>query len=444
MKIFDTIVIGGGVGGAGSAIRAASHGQTVAVIEQRDWGGTTVNRGSTPKKVLLGGIEAHRDFRVQNGATAVPPVNWERLAAHRDTVVSQTQENFKRRFVANDITTFEGHAEFINSQQIQVNGERLTAKTFVIATGARPRELTFPGGQWVEHSGSFFKRHAAPRNITILGAGVIAFAIAGIASEAGATVTLVQHNHVALRGFDPQLVQKLIANLAKQNVRVVFDDALAHLDRTSTALQVTTASGAQWTTEAVYAALGRLPNVDDLNLQAAGVTTDAHGIRVDDYLQTNNPNIFAVGDCAAVATPKLANYAIFQGKYVGDLLTATPRFPIVYPLRASAVFSLPRLAQVGVSAAVARQKPSRYTLREVALNKWLTYQREYDDQAQLILVVDRQSGQVVGAEAISYRADVLINYVALLIQQHVTPAQLHDTFFAYPSAAADLYGIWTD
>ncbi|MCT4491520.1 FAD-dependent oxidoreductase, partial [Levilactobacillus parabrevis] len=89
MKVFDTIVIGGGVGGAGAAIRSASHGQTVAVIEQRDWGGTTVNRGSTPKKVLLGGIEAHRDFRVQNGSTFVPPVNWKRLAAHRDTVVSQ-------------------------------------------------------------------------------------------------------------------------------------------------------------------------------------------------------------------------------------------------------------------------------------------------------------------------------------------------------------------
>ncbi|MCT4487436.1 FAD-dependent oxidoreductase, partial [Levilactobacillus parabrevis] len=297
---------------------------------------------------------------------------------------------------------------------------------------------------WVEHSGSFFKRHAAPKNITILGAGVIAFAIAGIASEAGATVTLVQHNHVALRGFDPRLVQKLITNLAKQNVHVVFDDELARLDRNPAGLQVTTVSGAQWTTEAVYAALGRLPNVDDLNLEAVGVTTVAHGIQVNDYLQTSNPDIFAVGDCAAVMTPKLANYAIFQGKYVGDLLTATPRFPIVYPLQASAVFSLPRLAQVGVSVAVARQNPSRYTLREIPLNGWLTYQREYDDQAQLIMVVDQQSGQVVGAEAISNQADVLINYLALLIQQHVTPTQLHDTFFAYPSAAADLYGIWTD
>ncbi|KRO03479.1 glutathione reductase [Levilactobacillus paucivorans] len=444
MKTFDTIVIGGGVGGAGAAIRAASHGQKVAIVEQRDWGGTTVSRGSTPKKVLLGGIEAHRAFRIQNGSDGVPPVNWERLAAHRDTIVSQTQERFKRRFVANNIVTFEGHAEFVDSHQLRVNGEYLTAKNFVIATGARPRELKFSGSQWAEHSGGFFKRHKTPRNITILGAGVIAFAIAGIASEAGATVTLVQHNHVALRGFDPQLVQKLISHLAKQKVRVVFDDEVVCLDRESKSLKLTTKQGKTWDTEAVYAALGRVPNVADLNLKAAGVKVVTHGIQVNDYLQTSNAKIFAVGDCSAVSTPKLANYAVYQGKYVGDLLTATLKFPITYPIQASAVFSLPRLAQFGVSAAVARQDAEHYRLREMDLSQWLTYQREYDEQAQLILVVDRQSGQVVGAEAISYQADVLINYLALLIQQQITPTQLHDTLFAYPSAAADLYGIWTD
>ncbi|MFD1454170.1 dihydrolipoyl dehydrogenase family protein [Levilactobacillus lanxiensis] len=440
-QTFETIVIGGGVGGAGAAMRAVAHGQSVAVIEQRDWGGTTVTRGSTPKKVLLAGVEAHRAFAQQNGP--VPPVDWSRLAAHRDAVVGQTQERFKQRFQTNGVTTFEGHAEFVNDQQVRVNGELLTAKNFVIATGARPREVAIPGGQLIQHSGSFFRSHQLPQHITILGAGVIAFAIAGIASEAGATVTLIQHNHVTLRGFDGQLVQTLLASLAKHNVHMIFDDEISQLAQTPTGLEVTTQQGAHWSTDVVYAALGRLANVEDLNLKAAGVAVPPHGIRVNEYLQTSNPHIYAVGDCAVTGTPNLANYAIYQGKYVGDALSAPQAFPITYPLQASAVFSLPRLAQVGASVAVARQDPAHYTLKTVDLSQWLTYQRNYDTDAKLLLVINRQSGEVVGAEAISLQADTVINQLALLIQQHVTPEALHDTFFAYPSTAADLYGIWT-
>ncbi|WP_164508705.1 dihydrolipoyl dehydrogenase family protein [Levilactobacillus tongjiangensis] len=442
MNRFDVIVIGGGVGGAGIAVKAASHGQSVAIIEQRDWGGATVTRGSTPKKVLLAGTEAHQQFRQQNGE-AVPPVNWQRLAAHRDAVVSQTQERFKTRFQTAGIRTFEGHAQFVNDRQIQVNGQLLTGTHIVLATGARPRELTIPGSQWIQHSGSFFRCHQLPQRLTILGAGVIAFAIAGIASEAGAQVTLLQRNHVALRGYDSDFVAELLANLARQNVRVVFDDGLAELTRESTGIQVLTKQGLRWQTDAVYSALGRVPNVEDLNLPAANVITTTHGIQVNTYLQTNNPRVYAVGDCAATATPNLANYAIYQGKYLGDLFTAAQAFPITYPMMASAVFSAPRLAQVGCSTTIAQQSPATYAVVRQDLSQWLTYQRDYDESAQLKLVVHRQSGQVVGAEVISQQADVLINYLALLIQQKITPEQLHDTFFAYPSAAADLYGIWT-
>lgn len=438
---FDTLVIGGGVGGAGAAMRAVTHGQSVAVIEQRDWGGTTVARGSTPKKVLLAGVEAHRSYRAQNGS--VPPINWARLAGHRDAVVSQTQENFKARFQTAGITTFEGHAEFVSDRKVRVNGDVLEANDIVIATGARPREITIPGGQFIQHSGSFFRCHQLPKRLTILGAGVIAFAIAGIASEAGATVTLVQHNHVALRGFDRELVEKLIVSLAEQNVHLIYEDELASVEQQPTGLQVTTKRGAKWSTDAVYTAMGRLANVEDLNLSAAKVAMTPEGIRVDDYLQTSNPHIYAVGDCAKTPTPNLANYAIYQGKYVGDLLNATQGFPIRYPLQASAVFSLPQLAQVGVGVTAARQNPRKFALQAIDLSRWLTYQRSYDQEAELLLVINRQSGQVVGAEAISYQADVLINYLAVLMQQHITPEQLHDTFFAYPSAAADLYGIWT-
>ncbi|MFC6201439.1 dihydrolipoyl dehydrogenase family protein [Lactiplantibacillus nangangensis] len=442
MPTFDLIVIGGGVGGAGAAIKARSHGQKVAVIEQRDWGGTTVNRGSTPKKVLLAAAEAHRHFQPQTFAATTPAIDWPRLAAYRDTVVAQTQTRFKQRFQQQGIFTYEGHAEFVDAQTISVNGQFLTATNFVLATGAHPVELAFPGNEFVQHSGSFFRSERLPKRLTILGAGIIAFAMASIASEAGAKVTLLQHDAVALRAYDPEFVGLLLADLGKRGVDFQFNDELTTLTMTANGLQGTTRQGTTFITDAVYTALGRAANVGDLGLANAGVAFNRQGIQVNSRLQTTQPNIYAVGDCAAANVPKLANYAIYQGKYLGDSLTATPTFPIKYPLPVSAVFSLPRLAQAGVTVLQAQAQSAKYQLKAIPLAQWLTYQREHDDQARLKLIINRQSQLVVGAEVYSYSADELINYLAILIQRQLSVAQVHELFLAYPSTATDLYGIW--
>ncbi|MFC6294471.1 dihydrolipoyl dehydrogenase family protein [Lactiplantibacillus daoliensis] len=442
MTTFDLIVIGGGVGGAGVAIKASSHGQKVAVIEQRDWGGTTVNRGSTPKKVLLSAAEAHRQFQSTAFTDVVPAINWPKLAAYRDSVVAQTQARFKARFQQNGITTYEGHAEFVDAHTITVNGDRLTATKFVLATGAHPYELTFPGSQMVQHSGAFFRSEQLPPRLVILGAGIIAFAMASIASEAGAKVTLVQHDDMALRGYDSELVALLIAALEQHGVEFRFSTEVTQLVTTDQGLQVSTQTGSQWVTDAVYTALGRTANVSELQLERAGVRFDHRGVKVDNQLQTTQPNIYAVGDCAAAGVPKLANYAIYQGKYLGDSFHAATVFPIKYPLQVTAVFSLPRLAQAGVTVVQAQAQPEMYQVKTVTLAHWLNYQREHDDQARLKLIINRQNQLVVGAEAYSYTADDLINYLAILIQRQLSVRQVHDLFLAYPSTATDLYGIW--
>ena len=439
---FDLIVIGGGVGGAGVAIKASSNGQRVAVIEQRDWGGTTVNRGSTPKKVLLAAAEAHRHFTEQSFATSIPAIDWSKLAAYRDNIVAKTAVNFKERFQQHGVTTYEGHAAFLDVNTISVNGETLTAAKIVIATGARPNELRFSGSQFVQHSGSFFRSEQLPSRLVILGAGIIAFAMASIANEAGAQVTIIQHDEVALRGYDQTLVATLIADLKNRGVKFLFNDEITELESTDHGLTLNTARQAQLEVDAVYTALGRTPNVEGLQLERANVQYGHRGIRVNAYLQTSQKTIYAVGDCADASVPKLANYAIYQGKYLGDSLVAAQVFPIKYPLPVNAVFSLPRLAQAGVTVNEALLDPSKYEIKQIALNKWLNYQRQHDRQACLKLIVNRQNNQVVGAESLSYIADDLINDVAILIQEHVSPERLHELFLAYPSVATDLYGIW--
>lgn len=442
MSTFDLIVIGGGVGGAGVAIKASAHGQKVAVIEQRDWGGTTVNRGSTPKKVLLAAAEAHRQFQLTTFTTAVPAINWPKLAAYRDEIVAQTQAKFKVRFQQNGITTYEGHAEFVDEHTITVNGRLLTATNFVLATGAHPYELTFPGSEMVQHSGAFFRSEQLPSCLLILGAGIIAFAMASIATEAGAKVTMVQHDDVALRGYDPELVALLMADLKRRGVDFRFGTEITQLVSANQQLKITTQTGGQLMTDAVYTALGRTANVTELQLDRAGVHFGRRGIQVDDRLQTSQPHIYAVGDCAAAGVPKLANYAIYQGKYLGDSLSAMTCFPIKYPLQVTAVFSLPRLAQAGMTVLQAQAEPKRYQVKTLMLANWLNYQREHDDQARLKLIINRQNQLVVGAEAYSYTADDLINYLAILIQRQLSVQQVHELFLAYPSTATDLYGIW--
>ncbi|MFC6163169.1 NAD(P)/FAD-dependent oxidoreductase [Lactiplantibacillus dongliensis] len=159
-------------------------------------------------------------------------------------------------------------------------------------------------------------------------------------------------------------------------------------------------------------------------------------------MRANQPSIYALGDCAAAGVPKLANYAIYQGKYLGDSLVAPVVFPIKYPMPVTAVFSLPRLAQAGVTVMQAQAEPDQYQIREKSLAHWLNYQRQHDDQARLKLIVNRQNQLVVGAEVYSTTADELINALAILIQQRVSVTRLHDLFLAYPSVATDLYGIW--
>lgn len=439
MRIFDALIIGGGVGGGAVALSLAARGYQVAIIEERDWGGTTINRGSTSKRALLASAETH--YRLTQLHQPVLPLDWSKMATHSASVTTAANQRYGNRLVVAGVTTIEGHATFVDSKTVRVHGKQYQANRIIVATGARPRMLSFPGDQYLEHSASFLKSAALPKNITIIGAGIISFALASIATEAGTKVTIVQHNQRALGIFDRELVQKLIRRLSTAGVDFKFDNTVKMITRQSSdAYEVTTNKGT-FRTQAIYCVAGRIPNVEDLNLASVGVQFSKKGIKVDEKLQTTNPHIFALGDCCDAAVPKLSNYAIYQGKYLGASLGNAARFSIKYPISALTVFSLPKLGQVGISVQnAAHQKDLE--VKKIDLNKWQTYARNGDNLAQLKLVVNKGSQQIVGAEVLSQDADYLVNYLALLMQQHINADDLGRQLFAYPTQASDLYGIW--
>jgi len=439
LQIFDALIIGGGVGGGAAALSLASRGYKVAIVEERDWGGTTINRGSTSKRALLASAETH--YRLTQLHQSVLPLDWSEMASHSAAVTTAANQRYGSRLTASGVTTIEGHATFIDSQTIRVHGEEYQAKWIIVATGARPRMLSFPGDQYLEHSASFLKSAILPKNITIIGAGIISFALASIATEAGAKVTIVQHNQRALGIFDHELVQKLIQRLTDAGVVFKFDNTVQEITcKSSNNYEVITDKDT-FQTNVIYCVAGRVPNVEDLNLDTVGVRLGSHGIQVDEKLQTTNPHIFALGDCCDAAVPKLSNYAIYQGKYLGTSIGNTARFSIKYPIPALTVFSLPKLGQVGISVQRANQQKN-LVVKNIDLCKWQTYARNGDDLAQMKLVINKGSQQIVGAEILSQDADYLVNYLSLLMQQHISAVDLSRQLFAYPTQASDLYGIW--
>jgi len=437
--MFDALIIGGGVGGGAAALSLVARGYKVAIVEERDWGGTTINRGSTSKRALLASAETH--YRLTQLHQPILPLDWSEMASNSASVTMAANQRYGNRLVTAGVTTIEGHATFVDSQTIRVHGEQYQARWIILATGARPRMLSFPGDQYLEHSASFLKSATLPKNITIIGAGIISFALASIATEAGAKVTIVQHDQRALGIFDWELVQKLIHRLTEAGVDFKFDNTVQRITRKSSSDYEVVTNKSTFKTNAIDCVAGRIPNVEDLNLATVGVRFNEHGIKVDEKLQTTNPHIFSLGDCCDVAVPKLSNYAIYQGKYLGTSLGSAARFSIKYPVPALTVFSLPKLGQVGVSVQKATLREN-LEVKNIDLSKWQTYARNGDNLAQLKLVVNKGSQQIVGAEILSQDADYLVNYLALMMQQHISADELSRQLFAYPTQASDLYGIW--
>ncbi|QEY06630.1 dihydrolipoyl dehydrogenase family protein [Streptococcus ratti] len=446
-KNFDFLVIGGGITGLTVSSNLATEGKSVALIESRDWGGTSINRGATAKKAILALSELHHKIEAFQGKgfDDVPTINWEDMISHRDWLVEDQRARAKERAISSGVYTFEGQARFLDDHHVIVDGRVLSADTIVIATGSRPRELTFEGAQFVDDSGNLLRQHRKPKEIAIIGAAVIALSLISSFTEAGIKVHVIQHNDGILRGFDKELVDTLVSRLQAKGAEFHLNAEPMKVFKEDNGLYtVLLSTGASLNVNGIYDAAGRAPYIQQLDLEKAGISYNAKGIAVNDYLQTSKEWIYALGDCCDAPVPKLTSYGDYQAKYLANLLLGHRSDRISYPKApAVTVFSIPKLGQVGMSINQAKTEPHNYTIKAVDMSHWQNYRRVRDDLAQLKLVIDNQSQKVVGAEILSDSADILVNYLALLINLGASMQDVQDIIFAYPSIATDLYGIWT-
>src|SRR5699024_3319601 len=281
MEKFDTIIIGAGPAGLAAAYNLKGNGQNVAVIENNLWGGTCPNRGCDPKKVLLSGVEARdRMAQLQNkGFDNVPFVNWEQLETFKEKFTKPVSTGSRKGIVDAGITAIDGQPKFTSEDTLVVNGVEYQADKFIIATGQRPSYLDIVGKEHLLSSTDFLSLKKMPKDITIIGAGYIAFELATIANATRAKVHVIHHNDHPLKAFDQKYAMELVKQLENKGIDFNFN-----VDTQSIAAQdgkyLLKADNFELTTDLVIGATGRIANVDFLDLEKANVQYNRHGVVV--------------------------------------------------------------------------------------------------------------------------------------------------------------------
>ena len=443
-KTYDLIVIGGGTAGIGVARMAADAGWSVASIDSEPHGGTCALRGCDPKKMLVAvteGVEWAENMEGK-GLEAQPSVTWPDMIAFKRSFTEAMPPRIEAGLEKAGIDVLHGLARFTGPNTIELNGETLTAKHFHIATGARPMTLNIPGEEHLTTSTEFLELPERPNRIAFVGGGFIAMEFAHIVKRAGAReVTVLEMMDRPLGPFDPDLVAMLVEATEELGVDLRTKAKVAKIEKQGDEFTVTveTPDGTETITcDLVVHGTGRVPNIDRLNLEAAGVEYSRRGIKVSDAMRTTNPAIFAAGDCAA-SGPKLTPVSAFEGRVAGkNLLAGEDERTVDYPPIPSVVFTLPMVATVGLSEAVAREQGLKFDTHFEKTGDWYSSLRVGAKHTGFKVLVEEGSGQILGAHLIGPGSEEQINLFAMAMGAGQTANQIKALIFAYPSYASDI------
>ena len=442
---FDLVVIGAGMAGVAAANKCAAHGWDVAIVDALPYGGTCALRGCDPKKILRRGAEIIDGARLMRGKgidDADLSINWADLMKHKRGFTDPIPQSMEDGLTGSGVTTLHGHARFTGPCQIEIDGASYVADRFLIATGARPRPLDFPGHEHLIDSTDFLDLDALPARILFVGGGFISFEFAHIAARAGSSPVIIDRGKRPLKSFDPDLVELLVDRGEQVGVAVRRSTTIAAVAPSDRGYHVTLEhAGAQETieTDLVVHAAGRVAELGDLALDAAGVEWGEHGIQVADHLQsTSNPAVWAAGDSANTEGMPLTPVAVSEAKVAASNMikgtTSTPDYAGV----PTAVFTIPELARVGMLESEARAAGVDLAVRYSDTSGWYSNYRFGETTAAAKILIDQSNDQIVGAHLLGPEYGELINTLGLAIKLGLTTRQLKSATAAYPTVGSDL------
>lgn len=440
---FDLVVIGSGTAAMVAAMRVRAAGKTVAVIDFRPYGGTCALRGCDPKKMMIGGASAmdHAHRMRGKGVTGEPALDWPDLMRFKRSFTDPVSASREASYAGKGIATYHGRARFTGRNTVEVGGEQLEARHVLIAVGAEPVRLGIPGEDLLVDNERFLELEELPKRIAIVGGGYVAAEFSHIAARAGARVTILQQGDRMLKGFDPDLVAWLMESFRTLGIEVRLGSKVEAVERAAAAYRVRASAGAQVSTldaDLVVHAAGRLPALESLDLPAADIAVEQGRLKLNEYLQsTSNPAVFAAGDAASVGPP-LTPVSSHDAKVVAtNILEGLHRTPD-YRGVPSVAFTIPPIAMVGLSEAQAREQGLRFKANSRKASDWFTARQAAEPVYGFKVLVEEETGRILGAHLVGPHVDEVINLFALAIRHGLTAEDLKSTMFAYPTGASDI------
>ncbi|MEL7537128.1 MAG: glutathione-disulfide reductase [Pseudomonadota bacterium] len=440
---FDLIAIGGGSGGLAHAQRAAEYGARAAVIEKGPLGGTCVNVGCVPKKVMwyaataAGSLELAKDFGFD---VRVGGHNWPRLKKARDAYIERLNTIYEGNLDRRKVELIRGEASFVDPHTVEVNGTRYRAERITIATGGYPTWPDVPGAELGIDSDGFFDLDERPQRVALVGSGYVAVELGGVLHALGSETSLFARRDSIVRSFDAMLQTELLTCMQSAGVHIHTGFVPAALEQRNGGLMLASDDGRNaGPFDCVIWAVGRDPNTPALNLAAAGIDTDADGfIPVDKYQQTNVEHIFAIGDVTGAAA--LTPVAIAAGRRLSDRLYGgmEGRY-LEYHTIPTVVFSHPPMGTVGLTEQEARAHfGDGITVYRSRFNPMLYALSEHKEPCTMKLITAGSEERVVGCHIIGDGADEMLQGFAVAIRMGATKQDFDDTVAIHPTSSEEL------
>lgn len=444
MKEFDIISIGGGSGGIATMNRAAMYGAKAAVIEASYLGGTCVNLGCVPKKIMWYGsqiAEAIQNYGPEYGFTSQEVTfDFSTLRKNREAYIERSRISYGNTFNKNGVEVIQGFAHFLDHQTVEVNGELIRAKHIVIATGARPDVPSIPGSELGIVSDDVFAWEELPSSVAILGAGYIAVEMAGLLHGLGVQTDLFVRGNRPLRSFDTYIVEALMEEMNRTNLPLHTGKTPISLEKTQDGhIQIHFEDGSSHVAQQVLWAIGRKPNVDKLNLEATGVQLTPSGhIAVDEFQETGISGIYALGD--VTGEKELTPVAIKAGRLLAErLFNNKPTAKMDYNTIPTVVFSHPAIGTVGLTEdeAISQYGKDNVKVYTSAFTSMYTALGKHRQMAKFKLVTAGENEQVVGLHGIGYGVDEMIQGFAVAIKMGATKEEFDAVVAIHPTGSEE-------